>query len=563
MEATAALRRTSEEQTVILESATSGIAFVKDGIIVRANARLDELFGFGRGEQIGQPTRIWYPDDDSHAAGGGAVSEQIARGETHQREQQLMHKGGELFWCRLSGRAVDPLDLSQGTVWILEDVTQHKAAAQALRQAKEMAEDATQMKSMFLANMSHEIRTPMNAIIGLSHLALKTDLTPKQRDYVGKVHNAGTSLLGIINEILDFSKIEAGRLDFETTDFQMDDVITSVVTLSGQKASEKGLELLVDVPGTIPQHLVGDPLRLGQIITNLVSNAVKFTERGEIRVKAELLAQTAEKVELRFSVQDTGMGMTPEQAARLFQPFTQADMSTTRKHGGTGLGLTISRRLAEAMGGQVWLKSEAGVGSTFFFTVWLGVSAVRGSTKILPERLPSLNVLVVDDNAAARETLMDTLSGVTTHVDAVSSGAEAVAAVKQHDQPSPYDLVFMDWRMPGMDGLEATRRIKQDQQLRKPPVIVIVTAFGREEVRDEAEKLGINGFLVKPVTKSMLVDTLVTLFVPAAEETAKAAAAAGHEQRRPARRGAHPSGGGQRHQPADCAWSSWRAWGLA
>ena len=529
MEATAALRRTSEEQTVILESATSGIAFVKDGIIVRANARLDELFGFGRGEQIGQPTRIWYPDDDSHAAGGGAVSEQIARGETHQREQQLMHKGGELFWCRLSGRAVDPLDLSQGTVWILEDVTQHKAAARALRQAKEMAEDATQMKSMFLANMSHEIRTPMNAIIGLSHLALKTDLTPKQRDYVGKVHNAGTSLLGIINEILDFSKIEAGRLDFETTDFQMDDVITSVVTLSGQKASEKGLELLVDVPGTIPQHLVGDPLRLGQIITNLVSNAVKFTERGEIRVKAELLAQTAEKVELRFSVQDTGMGMTPEQAARLFQPFTQADMSTTRKHGGTGLGLTISRRLAEAMGGQVWLKSEAGVGSTFFFTVWLGVSAVRGSTKILPERLPSLNVLVVDDNAAARETLIDTLSGVTTHVDAVSSGAEAVAAVKQHDQPSPYDLVFMDWRMPGMDGLEATRRIKQDQQLRKPPVIVIVTAFGREEVRDEAEKLGIDGFLVKPVTKSMLVDTLVTLFVPAAEETAKAAAA-GHEQ---------------------------------
>ncbi len=562
MEATAALRRTSEEQTVILESATSGIAFVKDGIIVRANARLDELFGFGRGEQIGQPTRIWYPDDDSHAAGGGAVSEQIARGETHQREQQLMHKGGELFWCRLSGRAVDPLDLSQGTVWILEDVTQHKAAAQALRQAKEMAEDATQMKSMFLANMSHEIRTPMNAIIGLSHLALKTDLTPKQRDYVGKVHNAGTSLLGIINEILDFSKIEAGRLDFETTDFQMDDVITSVVTLSGQKASEKGLELLVDVPGTIPQHLVGDPLRLGQIITNLVSNAVKFTERGEIRVKAELLAQTAEKVELRFSVQDTGMGMTPEQAARLFQPFTQADMSTTRKHGGTGLGLTISRRLAEAMGGQVWLKSEAGVGSTFFFTVWLGVSAVRGSTKILPERLPSLNVLVVDDNAAARETLMDTLSGVTTHVDAVSSGAEAVAAVKQHDQPSPYDLVFMDWRMPGMDGLEATRRIKQDQQLRKPPVIVIVTAFGREEVRDEAEKLGIDGFLVKPVTKSMLVDTLVTLFVPAAEETAKAAAAAGMS--RPASSAGRASFWRRTTTSTSrLPWSSWRAWELA
>ena len=521
-EATAALRRSGEEQTAILESATSGIAFVKDGVIVRGNARLDELFGFERGEQIGQPTRIWYLDDPSHAAGGRAVHEQIARGESPQREEQLRRKGGELFWCRLSGRAVDAGDLSQGTVWMLEDVTQHKAAEEALRQAKKIAEDATEMKSMFLANMSHEIRTPMNAIIGLSHLALKTDLTSKQRDYVGKVHNAGTSLLGIINNILDFSKIEAGRLDLEAIDFQMDEVITSVVTLSGQEASEKGLELLVDVPGTIPQHLVGDPLRLGQIITNLVNNAVKFTERGEIRIKAELLAQTAEKVELCFSVNDTGMGMTREQAARLFQPFTQADMSTARKHGGTGLGLTISRRLAEAMDGQMWLKSEAGVGSTFFFKVWLGFGAGRGSGKVRSERLPGLNVLVVDDNAAAREVLMDALSGVATHVDAVSSGAGAVAAVKQHDQASPYDLIFMDWRMPGMDGLEATRRIRQDPQLRKPPAVVMVTAFGREEIRDEAEKLGIDGSLAKPVTKSMLVETLVTLFAPAAGETTKA-----------------------------------------
>jgi PAS domain S-box-containing protein len=523
-EATAALRRSSEEQTAILESATAGIAFVKDRVIVRGNARLDELFGFGHGEQIGRPTRIWYPDDDSHAAGGAGVYEQIARGETHQRVQQLVRNGGELFWCRLSGRAVDVGDLSQGTVWILEDVTQEKAAEEALRQAKEMAEDATQMKSMFLANMSHEIRTPMNAIIGLSHLALKTDLTPKQRDYVGKVHNAGTSLLGLINDILDFSKIEAGRLDLETIEFEMDEVMSSIVTLSGQKASEKGLELLVDVPRTVPQRLVGDPLRLGQIITNLVNNAVKFTERGEIRVNAELLGQTADKVELRFSVQDTGMGLTPDQAAKLFRPFTQADMSTTRKHGGTGLGLTISRSLAEAMGGQMWLNSEVGIGSTFFFTVWLGIGAARASGKILPERLPRLNVLVVDDNAAAREILLEALSGVTAHADAVSSGAEAVAAVKQHDEASPYDLVFMDWRMPSMDGLEATRRIKEDQQLRRPPAVVMVTAFGREEVRDEAERLGIDGFLVKPVTKSMLVDTLITLFAPPAEETGRAAA---------------------------------------
>src|SRR5438046_3404307 len=247
------------------------------------------------------------------------------------------------------------------------------------------AEDATKAKSAFLANMSHEIRTPMNAIIGLSHLALKTPLNAKQRDYVSKVHNAGTSLLAIINDILDFSKIEAGKLDLETTEFKLDEVLSSVITLTAQKAHEKGLEFLAHAAPGIPEHLLGDPLRLGQILTNFVNNAVKFTERGEVRLEIEALERTGQKVQLKFSVRDTGIGMTGEQAERLFQPFTQADMSTTRKHGGTGLGLTICRRLVELMGGRIWLESEPGVGSTFFFTVWLEVGDAKGTGKIIPE----------------------------------------------------------------------------------------------------------------------------------------------------------------------------------
>ena len=410
------------------------------------------------------------------------------------------------------------LEILQSNLATQQLLTQTQAQARQLEQqtadlavAKARAEEATQMKSMFLANMSHEIRTPMNAIIGLSYLALKTPLSAKQRDYVSKVHNAGTSLLAIINDILDFSKIEAGKLDIETTDFQVDEVIGSVVTLTAQKAHEKGLEFLADVSPAIPAHLCGDPLRLAQVLTNLVNNAVKFTERGEVRLKIEQLERQGDKVQLKFSVRDTGIGMTREQAAKLFQPFSQADMSTTRKHGGTGLGLTISRRLVELMGGEIGLESIAGTGSTFAFTVWLEVGhAVQ--TRVVPGRLQGLRLLVVDDNAAAREILVESLGSLADRADAVSSGAEAIAALRERDADTPYDAVFMDWRMPGMDGLEAARLIKSDASIRRKPAIVMVTAFGREDVREEAEALQLDGFLLKPVTKSMLVDSLVHIF---------------------------------------------------
>ena len=364
------------------------------------------------------------------------------------------------------------------------------------------------------------------------------------------MHNAGTSLLGIINDILDFSKIEAGKLEIEETDFRLDEVISSVTTLTAQKAHEKGLEFLAHVSPAIPEHLLGDPLRLGQILTNFVNNAVKFTERGEIRLNIDLVERTGEKVQLKFSVRDTGIGMTPEQSAKLFQPFTQADMSTTRKHGGTGLGLTICRRLVDLMGGRVWLESEPGVGSTFFCTVWIGVGAAKGSGKIIPARLAQLRVLVVDDNAAAREILAEPLSSIADHVLTVASGPEAIAAVKAEDAVRPFDIVFMDWRMPGMDGLQASRLIKSDETLAKQPAIVLVTAFGREEVREEAEQLDLDGFLIKPVTKSMVMDTLVNVFAEAGDGAAGGDGGDRRDGSQAARR-PHPADRGQRDQPAD------------
>ena len=427
---------------------------------------------------------------------------------------------GGIRWVR--SESTPHLQDDGAIIWngALSDLTAEKEAEAALAEAQRVAESANRAKSEFLANMSHEIRTPMNAIIGMTHLAMGsqsagTQPTGRQRGYLEKIDGAARALLRIINDILDFSKIEAGKLAIETIGFQLADVMDNLASLLGGKAQEQNLELLFNVESDVPNTLRGDPLRLGQILLNLVGNALKFTSSGEVVVLARKLREDASSVTLQFEVRDTGIGMSPEQQARLFQPFEQADGSTTRKYGGTGLGLAISRRLVELMGGRIWVESKAGEGSTFFFTAELEKqdNSDRVAPKLLAGDLAGKRILVVDDNATAREILSTQLRSLRLHVETAASGDHALMEIRSAlERGGPYDVVLLDWKMPGLDGMETARQIQADESLELMPKIILVTAHGREDVLEAPDGIHLDGFLFKPVGLSTLFDTLMESF---------------------------------------------------
>jgi len=481
------------------------------GRITDVNDQFCTISGYTREELIGRNHRIVRSQEHSKEF-YKAMWRQIAHGKVWHGEIKNSKRDGGYYWTNAT---IVPFLNKEGKpfqyISIRTNITELKRMEAELAAALDVANAATKAKSDFLANMSHEIRTPMNAIIGFTGLCLETVLSAKQRDYLNKISASADSLLGIINDILDFSKIEAGKLDIETIPFDLDRVFDNLSTLLSIKAYEKSLELLFFRLPNIPVQLIGDPLRLGQILTNLANNAVKFTHSGEVVISARMKSQSTDTVRLEFSISDTGIGMTPEQQERLFKSFSQTDSSITRKYGGTGLGLAISKQLIQMMGGDIHVKSTPGVGSSFTFDIPFGLVEPFSHKPIgMSVDLHNLRVMIVDDNATSIEILQNYLEFLSFQVTVAHSGRVALDIIREIG--NTFDLIVMDWKMPDINGLEVAKLIKTDPLLQPPPKIILVTASSRDDVSRIQDAEFLDNILIKPINPSFLFNTIAEMF---------------------------------------------------
>ena len=493
-----------------------------DGYFKKVNPAWETTLGYTREEVLRTPMlEFIHPDDLKRTL--NEVAKQSREHRTNHFVNRYRCKDGSyrLFdWTTTFNRDVS------SRYGVARDITEQRLSEESLRKseealqkAKDIAEGANRSKSEFLANMSHEIRTPMNGVIGLTDLALDTELTFEQRGYLEGVKSSADSLLRILNDILDFSKIEAGKLEFETIEFDLRQTVEAMFKVLGVRAAAKNLELACDLGTDVPSRVLGDPGRLRQILINLTGNAIKFTERGEVLIRVERLSQTVQQVELHFSVKDTGIGIPLGKQQHVFSAFAQADGSSTRNFGGTGLGLTISSQLVELMGGRIWLESEEGTGSTFHFSVRLGIAPDPPESEVWPgiSWLEGLSVLVVDDNDTNRRILDKVLSSRGLKTTLADSGSAALEALKHGAETgNPFALVVLDVHMPGMDGFALTQRIKADPQF-SGANIALLTSGVRHGDAERCRDLGVSACLVKPVGEMELLEALVRMSQPASK----------------------------------------------